>query len=168
MSLHACQQAQTQRRQHRHEVLVSGEQGVHHQEHLTSLDKRRHRQNQQKHRAQTAVQHVEGTGGEPAQLLTQQRGGRGGLHGGLLPIDRLGGIAGGGSDVQEAAGDEIPHQRQQGDHHGGDDQHRHAVAAAHPAKEVQGIDAALDLVAEAGGIQQQICRSAPETWKQTK
>ena len=57
--------------------------------------------------------------------------------------------------MQEAAGDEIPHQRQQGDHHGGDDQHGHAVAAAHPAEEVQGVDP-LDPIAHILRVQQQI------------
>ena len=163
----AGQQAQAQRRQHRYEALASDEQSVHHQEHLTALDEGRCRQNQQKHRAQAAVQHIKGTGGKPAQLLAQQGGVDAGLPDGLLVIDRLGGIAGGGGDVQKAAGDKIPHQRQQGDHHGGDHQHGHAVAAAHPAEEVQRIDAALDLIAEIFGVQQQAADQSlrPETGK---
>ena len=129
---------------------------MHHGQKLAGLHQQQNAHNGQHHRAQSAVEHIVGAGGEAAELLPQQGGGRTGGLDRLFPVLRLGGGAGGGGDADKRAAEHQicqRAQRQRYGHHKGDGQ---PVALAHASQQIQGIGRAPDGVAHRRQVGQQL------------
>lgn len=154
--VHGAEQAQDEGQQHRHGT-GSFREGLRHQfQQLPALPQEEAGGQHQKYRAEAAVEHIVGAGGEAAQLPVQQGGGNAPAPDGLGPVDLAAHMAGGRGDGEEAAGEQQPRQAEQHGDGRRQKQHGQGIAGARLTEEVHGVGGGADLVAIEGDVLQQL------------
>ena len=125
-------------------VWHGGEYVVQGGEYLPSLDEQQNAAYGNDQDAETAVEHIVGAGGEPGQLLAQQRPeGRFRFYR-LFRITLFCGGAPGGRQLQEAAGDPDPDQEKEDRRHDGKENRAEPVPFADPAEEIKDVGRPFD------------------------